>query len=241
MRSVLRAVTHSRLTVVVAAASVALLLSGTAAVARTLIGTKDLRDEAVTSVKIADGGVHAEDLSASLAKKIAEPGPSGPQGDPGPQGEQGLPGTAGPQGERGPVGSRGRDGQDGQDGQDGSDGQDGAPGGFAFAGDSSNVAPGEDISVTATCFAEERTPNLQVVALDNENLIITGTVTTADGNGHTTAPVWVDDTSYWNKMWDAGDLVVFDGTVITQTGRSYVLHTVIRPSCQGQGTLLPMG
>ena len=108
------------------------------------------------------------------------------------------------------------------------------------AGDSSSVAPTEDVSVTAACF-EGSDPNLQVVALDNENLLIIGDLTVVHGASRSVDPVWVDNTSYWNPTWSAGSLVVFDGTVITATGRSYVLHVVIRPSCLGQGTLIPMG
>ncbi|ABL80446.1 MULTISPECIES: collagen-like protein [unclassified Nocardioides] len=225
----------------IAALIIALLFAGgTGAVARGLIGTHDLRNGAVTSAKVADGTITTRDLRPHLADRVRRGGSAGPAG---PQGVQGEPGPAGPQGvpgEAGPRGASGEQGVPGVQGVQGPAGPAGAPGGFAFSGDSSSAAPDADIIVTATCF-EGSDPNLQVVALDNENLLITGQVTTYDGTGATTTDVLVDDTGYWNPMWAAGLTVIFDGVVVTATGESYAVTTVIRSSCQGQGTLIPLG
>lgn len=219
------------------------------AVARSLVGTKDIRDGAVTSAKIKDGTVREADLASGLVSRLDQPGPqgeTGPQGAQGPQGIAGVPGVAGPRGVRGLQGEQGEQGIQGEPGLNGADG---APGGFAFSEDSSSVAPTEDVMVTATCFEDEgsgRAPWLQVVGVDNQNLVITGTRTSYDPGTDSfgpSVPLTSSDTYYFQRQFPAlaGQMVMFDLTVITATGKSYVVHVVIRPSCQSQGTLIPLG
>jgi hypothetical protein len=66
------------------------------------VGSNQLRNDAVTSPKIAPGAVQASDLSESLAAGAA--GKTGPQGPPGKTGPAGPPG---PKGDPGPSGSAG--------------------------------------------------------------------------------------------------------------------------------------
>ena len=84
---------------VVASLALFVALGGTSyAVSRNSVGTKELKDDAVTSRKIRDGSVSARELADDA--RIA--GPRGPRGAVGPQGGEGQRGIAGAQGERGP-------------------------------------------------------------------------------------------------------------------------------------------
>ncbi|WP_243059095.1 collagen-like protein [Nocardioides sp. SR21] len=238
------AVRRSRLTTIAAATAVVLLAGGTGAVARSMVGTADIQNDAITSAKIRDGAVRSNDLAAGVVTKgdkgeKGDSGAQGPQGEVGPQGATGPQGAAGLNGSQGP---RGLAGQVGPQGPKGDQGETGAPGGFAFSGDSSSVAPHEDIAVTTGCF-EGSDPNIQVVSLRNEDLRIVGQVTVNDSQqGVVATPTQVDaTTSYWSPMYPAGTLVTFDLTVVSPGHRSYVVHAVITPACQGQGTLIPMG
>src|SRR5688500_5010136 len=62
------------------------------AVARQLIGARDIKD----------GAIRGRHLGNDLMDKLSEPGPPGPEGPEGPQGPQGPPGAQGPPG---PAGS----------------------------------------------------------------------------------------------------------------------------------------
>src|SRR3954470_21824811 len=84
----------------VAAAALFFALAGTSyatgALAPNSVGTRQLRDGAVTTAKI-----HRATL-AQLKGAKGDPGPQGLKGDPGPQGLKGEPGPQGPKGEPGP-------------------------------------------------------------------------------------------------------------------------------------------
>jgi hypothetical protein len=228
-----------RLVLAVSAAAVVLVTAGgSAAVAGSLIGTSDLRDQAVTSQKIKDGTIHSTDLAPFLAARVGSTGaqgPAGPQGAAGPQGEQGPQGERGERGEQGPQGERGPRGATGEPGAAGGQGPQGEPGGFAFTGDSTSAAPDAGIVVSGGCF-EGSDPNPQIVALDNRPMAISGTVRLADG---TLSNVWAQ-TDYWSPTY-ATSLAIVDATVVTETRGSYVVHLVIRAGCHGEGTLIPLG
>lgn len=70
------------------------------------IGTKQIRDQAVTAAKIRNGAVRPLKLSPALKRRIVR-GTRGPIGATGPAGRRGSTGAAGPQGERGPRGFSG--------------------------------------------------------------------------------------------------------------------------------------
>jgi Collagen triple helix repeat (20 copies) len=94
-----------------------LALGGTSAYAagalpKASVGTKQLKQSAVTSAKVRDGSLQARDFAAEQLSR----GERGPQGASGPQGERGPQGQSGPQGERGPEGPRGPQGDQGASG-----------------------------------------------------------------------------------------------------------------------------
>lgn len=109
-------------------AGIALLLSlgGSAYAAVTLpagsVGTRQLRNSAVTSEKLADGAVTANKVKPySLLSQDFAPGqlPAGPQGARGPAGAIGAQGPAGATGPQGPAGPNGPQGPAGKSGPQG--------------------------------------------------------------------------------------------------------------------------
>jgi hypothetical protein len=93
-----------------------LALGGTSAYAagalpKASVGTKQLKNNAVTSPKVRDGSLRASDFAAGQL----------------PQGERGPQGTVGPKGATGPQGSAGDEGQQGATGPSGYSIYDGAP------------------------------------------------------------------------------------------------------------------
>jgi hypothetical protein len=100
------------------------------------VGTRALRDSAVTGAKVRDGSLGAVDFASGELPR-GDTGATGAQGAAGPRGERGEGGEPGPQGQRGETGSRGPVGADGADGargargeagEDGKNGKDGADG-----------------------------------------------------------------------------------------------------------------
>jgi hypothetical protein len=67
------------------------------------VGTKQLKNNAVTGAKVKNGSLLVADLKAGQL----QPGAKGDKGDTGPQGLQGVQGTQGPQGDKGDAGSGG--------------------------------------------------------------------------------------------------------------------------------------
>jgi hypothetical protein len=95
---------------VVSAVALFVALGGSAyAIGKNTIGTKQLKNDAVTSPKVADGALLSEDFApGELPAGTQGPqGERGPEGIPGPQGERGIQGERGVQGERGPQGVAG--------------------------------------------------------------------------------------------------------------------------------------
>jgi hypothetical protein len=92
----------------VAAAALFFALAGTSyatgALAPNSVGTKQLRDGAVTTAKI------QHDTLAQLRGAKGDPGPQGAKGDPGPQGAKGDTGPQGAKGDTGPQGPKGEPG-----------------------------------------------------------------------------------------------------------------------------------
>ena len=80
------------------------------------VGTAELKDGSVTSVKIKNGSLSVEDFASDGLPQgdtgppgadgaVGPPGPPGPTGPPGPAGEQGPAGLQGAEGPRGPAGA----------------------------------------------------------------------------------------------------------------------------------------
>jgi hypothetical protein len=120
-------------------------LGGGAYAAATLpaksVGTKQVKANAITSVKVKDASLTAADFAPGQVPagqtgpagpagaagpkgatgetgapgETGTQGPAGPQGEPGAAGEKGEAGAAGPQGPEGPTGPAGKDGKDGKD------------------------------------------------------------------------------------------------------------------------------
>lgn len=82
------------------------------------VGAKQLKANAVTSAKVADGSLAATDFAAGQL----------PAGQTGPAGPKGADGARGAQGEPGPVGATGPAGTDGSNGTNGADGAAGPAG-----------------------------------------------------------------------------------------------------------------
>jgi hypothetical protein len=85
-----------------------LALGGTSAYAagalpKASVGAKQLKKNAVTSPKVRDGSLRAQDFAPGQLPR-GEQGPQGERGAIGPQGERGPEGPEGPQGEQGPSG-----------------------------------------------------------------------------------------------------------------------------------------
>ena len=78
-----------------------------------IIGTRQIKDGAVTHTKLADGAVGAVDLGSDLRAQLAT---------------HGVPGTAGPAGSDGTNGANGSNGANGTDGRDGTGGTNGTDG-----------------------------------------------------------------------------------------------------------------
>lgn len=113
--------------VVATGAVFAVGLQTSGAVADRLIGSAQIKSDAVRSRHIANATITSSDLSAKLRQQMAAagaPGPkgaTGPAGAPGAQGPQGDAGAQGPQGDTGPAGAPGATGARGATGAPGVD------------------------------------------------------------------------------------------------------------------------
>lgn len=75
------------------AITLGLITAGTTgAVAGSLIGSADIRDNSVRSIDVRDGNLRAKDLRPGVVESFRKPGPQGEQGPAGPAGPQGEPG-----------------------------------------------------------------------------------------------------------------------------------------------------
>lgn len=92
-----------------------ILALGGSAWAGTQIGTKQIRDQAVSAAKIRDGAVRPAKLSPALRRRVVR-GTRGPIGARGPIGPRGAAGPAGAPGAAGERGSRGLQGVPGPPG-----------------------------------------------------------------------------------------------------------------------------
>jgi hypothetical protein len=123
---------------IIASVAVVVALSGTGyavtALPKGSVGTKQLKDNAVTSSKVKPGSLEGSDFGAGQL-------PSGPTGAPGPSGAPGLTGPSGAPGLTGPSGSPGPSGQPGQPGQPGSAGPSGLPGSPGPSGSPGSPGP----------------------------------------------------------------------------------------------------
>ncbi|WP_110206677.1 collagen-like triple helix repeat-containing protein [Nocardioides daejeonensis] len=88
---------HIRKNVAAVAAGALIIvgLGATGAVAGQMVGSKQIKDDAVKSRHINDGAVKEKDLSKSVQSKLAATGEKGDKGDKGDAGEQGPAGPAG--------------------------------------------------------------------------------------------------------------------------------------------------
>lgn len=81
--------------VVAAGAMIVVGLGATGAVADRMIGSKDIKKEAVKSKHIADGTIKKKDLRPGVREQLKATGEQGPAGPAGPAGEQGPAGEPG--------------------------------------------------------------------------------------------------------------------------------------------------
>jgi hypothetical protein len=104
---------------VVACIALAVSIGGTSYAVTALplasVGTAELKDGSVTSVKVRNGSLSVEDF-ASDGLPQGETGPPGADGAVGPPGPPGQPGPPGPAGEQGPAGVQGAEGPPGTGG-----------------------------------------------------------------------------------------------------------------------------
>jgi hypothetical protein len=94
------------------------VLGGGAAVAaeqlgRNTVGTPQLKKNAVTSAKVKDGSLKAQDFEKEFRAPVGVPGPAGVRGERGPEGAQGQEGRRGPEGPAGLEGPQGLAGPEG--------------------------------------------------------------------------------------------------------------------------------
>jgi len=115
---------------VVACIALIVALGGTGYAALKLprgsVGTVQLRNGAVISVKIKDGSIKLKDLAATTQAQLKASG--GPAGAQGPKGDPGARGPSGPIGPRGPTGAKGATGPSGPMGATGVQGPPGLSG-----------------------------------------------------------------------------------------------------------------
>jgi collagen triple helix repeat protein len=80
------------------------------------VGTKQIKNSAVTGAKIKNGSLLAADFKAGQlpAGPKGDPGAQGPKGDAGPKGDKGDPGLPGDKGDPGTPGAKGDKGDPGQ-------------------------------------------------------------------------------------------------------------------------------
>lgn len=163
------------------------------------VGTKQVKDNAITGVKVKAGTLSSNDLSDSARNLLrgnaglkGDAGPEGAPGVPGPKGETGGAGATGTQGPKGDPGANGAKGDPGPPGEPGQTGQRG-PLGLIAANRPSDV----DVPLTA---AVEAISAQAITTAAPGNLLIFATV---DGGqlpctGHTvcSAPIgiYVDGT-----------------------------------------------
>ena len=130
---------------VIAVAALLIALAGSAVASNTLIHTRDIASNAVTSKTIRNGAVQPWDMSTRTRKLMQRlEGVAGAKGDPGLTGIAGTNGVNGANGANGPNGANGVDGTDGAngvDGTDGADGEDGIDGTNGVDGVDGTIAP----------------------------------------------------------------------------------------------------
>jgi collagen triple helix repeat protein len=117
--------------------------AGNLVLPRNSVGATQLKQNAVTGLKVKDGSLMPADFKAGSL-------PAGPKGDAGPQGAQG---PAGPKGATGAIGPKGATGLIGAKGATGAAGPSGPPGvtGYQIATTSINAAGGKYTFVHTAC------------------------------------------------------------------------------------------
>jgi hypothetical protein len=114
---------HPSPALVVACVALAVSIGGTSYAVTALplasVGTAELKNGSVTSGKIKDGTLRAEDFAGDELPvgETGLPGADGATGPQGPPGPAGIAGPAGPRGEQGPAGPQGPEGPAGQGGE----------------------------------------------------------------------------------------------------------------------------
>lgn len=100
---------NSRTIAFIGATVVVIALATTGgAVAGSLVGSSDIKDNSIQSRDLKDGqGVGERDLKPGLAAKVNKTGTAGEQGPAGPKGDTGAQGPAGPKGDPGTDGADG--------------------------------------------------------------------------------------------------------------------------------------
>ncbi|MDX6645485.1 MAG: hypothetical protein QOK40_1212 [Miltoncostaeaceae bacterium] len=200
-----------------AAAAIFLALGGTA-VAVSLpagsVGTRQLRNAAVTSAKVRDGSLLARDFRAGELNH----GTQGPRGDPGGRGEPGPtgpPGVRGPQGDAGPAGAAGAPGPPGPQGPRGPAGDPGALAGTLPSGQTLRgvyrAAGGQTTAPAGTLAADTITFAMPLTFGPAAHLVPAGGVAPTQCPGSATAPAAAP-----------GNLCVYESVDVNATGQALV-------------------
>lgn len=117
---------HKPIAVTAAGTMLVIGLGTTGAVADRLIGSAQIKADAVKSKHIDNGAVSSSDLSASVRSQLSK------AGTPGPKGETGVTGAPGPAGATGAPGAPGSPGAKGDKGDPGAPGAPGANASIVF-------------------------------------------------------------------------------------------------------------
>lgn len=209
------------------------------ALPRHSVGTPQLKAGAVTSGKVADGALRAQDFARGQLP-AGPRGPRGAEGPPGPTGDTGLQGPAGTNGTDGRDGTDGTNGQDGTNGKDGTDGQDGAPGPVGPSYADSAVIPAQSPSICQ--------PSGELTTVT-----VTPTVSTrlmASFGFHWSTDGTAEMTGYFEAGVNEGANHVGDGELVTstvasgqanQTSRDWVSNSGLLQDQQGQPVTLQAG
>jgi hypothetical protein len=205
-----------------------LVLSGGAYAATQLpknsVGTKQLKNDAVTSAKVDDGSLLAGDFKAGQIPA----GPQGAKGDPGAPGPQGSTGPQGPQGSQGPQGATGPQGPQGPTGPSAPSSLSRLDGDRTTAG-STVLATRNGVVYTLTCQTATMYPSVRFDPINSTVPFVTldgvgtyaNTITFNSANSYVFAVHNVG--TPWAGLTTGDKYTAFYGTV---TGESYIHQAV---------------
>jgi hypothetical protein len=219
--------------IVISAATLFIVLGGSAVAATGLIHAGDLATGAVTSRAIRNGGVEPNDLSRSTRALVTH-GALGAKGDTGSTGAAGTPGTSGTNGANGPNGANGADGAKGSNGANGANGPNGANGANGIDGtngvDGANGANGTNGPNGANgANGIDGTNGVDGANGANGTNGTNGTISPLSARqGLTALPTAAPPTTVVELALPAGNFVVFAKTELSQTGAGDSVECLLR-------------